>query len=60
MASEWLATGFIVSLFVLLGLGFPIGATVLILAGAGIMLAANIDSGLAIATSVFSQFSSWS
>lgn len=60
MDRDLLAIGFIICLAVLLGLGIPIGATVLILAGAGIMLATNIDSGLALATAVFSQFSSWS
>lgn len=60
MDRDLLALGFLVSLFVLLALGIPIGATVLILAGAGIMLVTNVDSSLAVATAVFSQFTSWS
>lgn len=60
MDRDLLAIGFLFALFLLLALGIPIGATVLILAGAGIMLVTNIDSGLALATAVFSQFSSWS
>ncbi|MGB6118454.1 MAG: TRAP transporter large permease subunit [Mesorhizobium sp.] len=60
MDRDLLSILFIASLMVLLALGIPIGITVLILAGAGIMLVSNIDSGLALATAVFSQFSSWS
>ena len=60
MDRDLLSILFILSLFLLLALGIPIGVTVLILAGVGIMLVSNIDSGLALATAVFSQFSSWS
>ena len=60
MDRELLSIGFLVGLAVLLALGFPIGTTVFILAGLGIVMVTNIDSGLALATAVFSQFSSWS
>lgn len=60
MDRDLLSILFILSLFVFLALGIPIGVTVLVLAGAGIMLVSSVDSGLALATAVFSQFSSWS
>lgn len=60
MDRDLLAIVFISGLFALLALGIPIGVTVLILAGVGIMLVTSIDSGQALATAFFSQFTNWS
>ncbi len=59
MDRDLIAIGFVVSLFVLLFLGIPIGATILLLTTIGIFLVANVDPALAMATAFFGQMTNW-
>ncbi len=60
MSRDELALAFAVGLFVLLFAGVPVGAAILLLAGGGILAAANVDASAAMATAFVSQFTSWS
>jgi tripartite ATP-independent transporter DctM subunit len=59
MDRDLIAIGFVVGLFVLLFLGIPIGATILLLTGIGILLATNVDPATAMATAFFGQMTNW-
>ena len=59
MDRDLIALGFAVGLFLLLLLGIPIAATILILSAVGIMLVSKIDPSLALATAFHGQMTNW-
>ena len=59
MDRDLIAIFFVIGLFVLLFLGIPIAATILLLTTIGILLVANADPATAIATAYFGQMTNW-
>ncbi|TWG97309.1 tripartite ATP-independent transporter DctM subunit [Mesorhizobium sp. J18] len=59
MDRDLLALGFVVGLFLLLFLGIPIAAAILLLSVIGIMLVVKIDPALALATAFHGQMTNW-
>jgi tripartite ATP-independent transporter DctM subunit len=59
MDRDLIAVGFVAGLFLLLFLGIPIGVTILILTTIGILLVANVDPALALATAFHGQMTNW-
>ncbi|MDF1609071.1 TRAP transporter large permease subunit [Hoeflea sp. YIM 152468] len=59
MDRDLIAIFFVVGLFLLLLLGIPIAATILLLTAIGILLVANADPATAMATAYFGQMTNW-
>ncbi|MEP3437356.1 MAG: TRAP transporter large permease [Hoeflea sp.] len=59
MDRDLIAIFFVIGLFVLLFLGIPIAATILLLTTIGILLVANADPATAMATAYFGQMTNW-